>query len=296
MAVYKRSYRPYTGPLTAAASRWLIITRYSLATAFSTRVSVAAFVLALTPSIVAALLIYIANNSVVQAAMQLRGAAALGINNTFFLALLEIEGWIALFFIALIGPAIIGPDLANNALPLFLSRPMSRAQYIAGKFTLLAAVLSCMTWIPLLLLVGLQAQLSTTPWLRTNWYIIPAILLGSWLWIAVLALVAMAVSAWVRWRIIAIGATLAVLLVPAGFGAVITGVLKTPWGFLLNVPYMMTRIWTSLLRIHLPAPMVGGRNTADLPVGAAWIAMMGVAAFSLFLLHRRIQARQVVRG
>ena len=296
MAVYKRHYRPYSGVLTPGRSRWLVIARYSLSSAFSTRVAVSAFVLCFMPSIISALLIYIANNSLVQATLQLRGSNAITIGNQFFLILLELEGWVAFFFTALIGPAIIGPDLANNALPLFLSRPISRAQYIAGKFALLAGVLSCITWVPLLLLVGLQAQLSTTPWLRENWFIIPAIFFGSWLWIAVLTMVAMAVSAWVRWRIIAIGSMIAILLVPGGFGAVITGVLHTPWGFLLNVPYLMTLIWTSLLRIPLPPPVVIGQTIGQIPIGAAWATMLGVAAFSLFLLHRRIVARQVVRG
>jgi hypothetical protein len=77
-------------------------------------------------------------------------------------------------------------------------------------------------------------------------------------------------------------------MVPAGFGGVITGVLRTNWGFLLNVPYLMTLIWTDLLRVPLPLQAV--------PVPAAWAAMLSVAALSLVLLTRRIQARQVVRG
>lgn len=291
MAVYKRNYHPYAGPLTSTHSRWLVIARYSLSSAFSTRIAVSAFVLCFMPSIISALLIYIANNSLIQAALQLRGASAVVIGNQFFLILLEIEGWVAFFFTALIGPAIIGPDLANNALPLFLSRPISRAQYISGKFSLLAGVLSCITWIPMLLLVGLQAQLSTTPWLRENWYIVPAILFGMWIWILVLTMVAMAVSAWVKWRIIAIAATIAILLVPAGFGGVITGVLRTKWGFVLNIPYLMTLIWTHLLRLPLPPLPVG-----NVPIQVAWAAMLATSAFALFLLHRRIVARQVVRG
>jgi ABC-2 type transport system permease protein len=290
MAVYKRSYHPYSGPLTPIARRWLVIARYSLATAFSTRISVIAFVLCLVPSIVSTLLIYFANNSLIQAALKLEGPLKLSIGSNFFLGLMQLEGWLAFFFTALIGPAIVGPDLSNNALPLYLSRPISRVQYIAGKFALLAGVLSAMTWVPMLLLVGLQAQLSATPWLRQNWFIVPAVFFGSWLWIAVLALVAMAVSAWVKWRIIAINATIAILLVPAGFGAVISGVLHTRWGFLLNVPFLMTLIWTDLLRVPFPPA------ANSVPVPAAWLAMASTAALSLFLLHRRIQARQVVRG
>lgn len=289
MAVYKRSYKPYVGPLTGQRQRWLVITRFSLATAFSSRISVVLLVLCFVPPLVGALMIYVANNDLVQAAMKLNaGLASKLISNGFFVTFLEIQAWLALFLTAWIGPATIAPDLSNNALPLFLSRPLSRAEYIAGKVLVLAGVLSAVTWVPLLLLFFLQSQLSKTPWFSANWYVAPGIFLGCWLWIAVLSLVALAVSSWVKWRIVATGATIAILMVPAGFGGVISGVLRTKWGLLLNVPYLMTLIWTDLLRVPLPLQAV--------PVPAAWTMMLATAALSLIVLTRRIQARQVVRG
>jgi ABC-type transport system involved in multi-copper enzyme maturation permease subunit len=292
MAVYKRSYKPYTGPLTALRRRWLVVTRFSLATAFSSRISIVAFVLCLVPPLVGAFLIYLSNNDLVQAALGVRnargGSAANLVGNQFFVLFLEIQAWLALFLTAWVGPATIAPDLSNNALPLFLSRPLSRAEYIAGKVLVLAGTLSCITWVPLLIMFLLQAQLSKTPWFTANWYILPGIFFGCWLWIAVLSLVTLAVSSWVKWRIVATGATIAILMVPAGFGGVISGVLRTKWGLLLNVPYLMTLIWTDLLRVPLPLQAV--------PVPAAWAMMLGTAALSLLVLTRRIQARQVVRG
>jgi ABC-type transport system involved in multi-copper enzyme maturation permease subunit len=289
MAVYKRSYKPYVGPLTPLRQRWMVITRFSLATAFSSRISIVLFVLCLVPPLVGALLIYVANNELVRAAMHLQGAnTGQIVNHQFFIVFLEIHSWLALFLTAWIGPATIAPDLSNNALPLFLSRPLSRAEYIAGKVVVLAAVLSAVTWMPLLILFFLQSQLSKTPWFTANWFVGTGIFLGSWLWIAVLALAALAVSSWVKWRIVASGATIAILMVPAGFGGVINGVMRTRWGFLLNVPYLMTLIWTDLLRVPLPLQAV--------PVPLAWAAMLATAALALFLLTRRIQARQVVRG
>ena len=289
MAVYKRSYKPYSGSLTALSRRWLVVTRFSLTSAFSSRISVVLFVLCFVPPLVGALMIYIANNDLVQTAMRLNaGFASKLITNGFFVTFLEIQAWLALFLTAWIGPATIAPDLSNNALPLFLSRPLSRAEYIGGKMLVLAAVLSAVTWLPLLILFFLQSQLSKGPWFTEHWYMVPGILLGCGLWITVLSLVALAVSSWVRWRIIATGATVAILMVPAGFGGVITAVFRTNWGFLFNVPYLMTLIWTNLLRVPLPLEAV--------PIPAAWTAMLSVATLSLFILTRRIQARQVVRG
>lgn len=288
MAVYKRTYKPYSGPLTGTQRRWEVITRYSLAKAFSTKMSVVAFVVALIPPLIGAILIYVANNDAVRLALNAQKTPGLGINNQFFLWFMEIQAWVAFFLTALMGPATIAPDLSNNALPLFLSRPVTRAEYILGKVVVLAGVLSAVTWVPLTLLFVLQWQLSKAPWFGDNWFVLTGIFLGSWLWIAVLSLAALAVSAWVRWRIVAIAATMAILLVPAGFGGVITGVLRTKWGFLFNIPYLMTLIWTDLLRVPLPLQAV--------PVPVAWAAMIGTAVVALVMLTRRIEARQVVRG
>jgi hypothetical protein len=286
MAVYKRSYRAYEGAITPAGRRWLVITRCSLVSVFASRVSVALLVGCLLPALIVAIGIYLANNDSIRALIQMNGKMAF-IDNRFFLRIMAMQEWLALFLTAWIGPAMISPDLTNNALPLYLSRPISRRQYIAGKALVLVIVLSAVTWIPCLLLFGLQAQLADG-WLASNWFIAPAILLGSAIWIAVLSLVALAVSAYVRWRIVATGAIVAVMLIPAGFGAVIDEVFRGDWGMLLNLPYTTSLIWSNLMRVRMPVNYV--------PVSAVWLSLVVVCCFCLWLVHGRIQAREVVRG
>ena len=55
-------------------------------------------------------------------------------------------------------------DLDNNALPLYLVRPFSRVDYILGKFSVLAILLSGVTWVPALLLYGLQVYYAPEGW------------------------------------------------------------------------------------------------------------------------------------
>ena len=57
----------------------------------------------------------------------------ISINVTFFLNLLGWQSMLALFLAAFIGPGQVSPDLANNALSLYLARPFSRAEYVLGK-------------------------------------------------------------------------------------------------------------------------------------------------------------------
>ncbi len=298
MAVYKRNYRAYAGPLTVPRWRWLAITRFGLAEVFARRHMLAAFVFCLMPPVIAASFIYAANSGTVRALLDLRGAPPFSINNGFFLAVLEIQGWLALFVAAWIGPSLISPDLANNALPLYLSRPVSRARYVAGKLLILALLLSGLTWVPLLLLVGVQTATVPGRWLGPNLLLVPGILAGALLWIAVLSLLALAVSAWVKWRVVAIGLTLAIIFIPAGFGGVISAVLRTKWGLLFNVPYVITRVWVQLLRVQTSHTRFGGNpvDALGVPAWAAWTVLAAVCVASMVLLNRRIQARQVVRG
>lgn len=287
MAVYKRNYRSYSGPVTPMRSRWLVIARHSLAEAFGSRISVVLFVICLVPALLSAVVIYVANSDTARLLLNMRGPAMVLIDNRFFFRLLELQGWLALFLTAWVGPAMVSPDLTNGALPLFLSRPLSRAEYVAGKLLVLAILLSSVTWAPCVLLFGIQAQLARN-WFMPNLYIVGGVLIGACVWIAVLSLLSLAVSAWVRWRIVATGLMVALVFIPAGFGAVVSAVLRTKWGFVLNVPYMVTLLWSRLLR----APILQD----GLPVSAAWISILAVCGLCLLLLNKRIQARQVVRG
>jgi ABC-type transport system involved in multi-copper enzyme maturation permease subunit len=289
MAVYKRNYRAYAGPVNPARWRWLVITRHALDEVFSSRVTTLLFVLCLTPALMQALIIYLVNNEAVATLVGLRGPGP-SIGPRFFFITLQIQGWLALFLTAWIGPAMISPDLTNGALPLYLSRPIARAEYVAGKLLVLLIILSAVTWLPCLLLFALQAGLSKAPWLGPNLFLASGMFAGAWLWIALLALLALALSAWVRWRIVATGLVVAIIFIPSGFGAVISAVLRTKWGFLLNVPVLLSRIWGDLLRVDI------GRPISELPVSAAWLVLLAVSGVSLMLLSKRVKACQVVRG
>ena len=70
---------------------------------------------------------------------------------------------------------------------------------------------------------------------------------GSLIWIAFLSLLGLALSSWVKWRVVATGIIFAAVFVPAGVGGIVTAILRTRWGFLLNLPFMMSILWQRLL-------------------------------------------------
>ena len=46
----------------------------------------------------------------------------------------------------IVSPSLIAADLSNNALSLYLSRPITRRDYVLGKMAVLAILLSPITW------------------------------------------------------------------------------------------------------------------------------------------------------
>ena len=48
-----------------------------------------------------------------------------------------VQGACAVFLAALAGPGLVAPDLANNALPLYFSRPLTRWSYALARLTVI---------------------------------------------------------------------------------------------------------------------------------------------------------------
>lgn len=62
MSIYKRDYRPYTGAVTPIWNRILVLARYGLAEAWSSKFTTVLFVICLIPLVGSLVTIYIANN------------------------------------------------------------------------------------------------------------------------------------------------------------------------------------------------------------------------------------------
>jgi ABC-2 type transport system permease protein len=291
MAVYKSNYGRYKGELTPAWSRFLILPRYAFREVFQSRGFIAFFTLCFALPFAGLLLIYLHHNLAALKFMNLpleQLQQALPINATFFRRGLEMQGSLCFLLALFVGPALIAPDLRNNGLPLYLSRPFTRSEYVLGKMMVLLVLLSLITWIPGLLLFLFQSYLEGAGWLGENLGIAWAIVAGSWVWILVLSLVALAVSAWVKWKPVARVSLLIVFFVFSGFARALNEALDTWWGWLFSLWAAMQNVWASLF---------GGEIDPELavPIWAAWLTLAAGSALCLWLLSRRIRAYEVVR-
>jgi ABC-type transport system involved in multi-copper enzyme maturation permease subunit len=291
MAVYKRSYSAYTGTITSAWTRVAVLARYALAEAWSSKITVGLFIFCLSPCLVSLFGIYLANNPMARALIGSKATVFIAIDAAFFLKILEVQCWLALVLASWVAPRLITFDLADNALPILLSHPISRFGYLFGKFIALFALLSAVTWVPCLLLFVYQGYSSPQPWTAGNLRIAYGLLAGSVIWIAFLSILGLALSSWVKWRVVATGAIFAAVFVPAGVGAIVSAVLRTKWGFLLNLPFMISSLWQRLLG----APDFGNPDRA-LPNVAIAAMLILASIVCLGMLNTRIRAREVVRG
>lgn len=300
MAVYKKTYRPYEGGLTASWSRFLVVPRYAFEDLHRSRFLTIFYIASFIYPLIGALIIWVQHNASALGLFGAQGANRLiSINVVFFLSLLGWQSMLALFLAAFIGPGQVSPDLANNALALYMARPFSRTEYVLGKMSVLVILLSLMTWVPGLLLFGLQGYLEGWQWMHDNARFAWGIFLGAWIWILVLSLLALALSAWVKWKPAAGALMFGVFFVGAAFGAIINGVQRTTWGYMFNISYVVGSIWVQLFeganKTTNGAVFFRAPQGEELPMWCSWMALAGLCGICLYMLARKIRGTEVVR-
>lgn len=290
MAVYERAYKPYEGDLTPAWSRFLILPRYTLQRVFAARLTLAFFVACLLPHLSGLIIIYVVNSLAI-----LKKLGPLGefvrqldfVNPANFLGFMVFIGMFLGFILVLIaGPTLISRDMTHNGLPLYLSRPFSRREYVLGKLSVLVLLLSAITWVPGLILFAVQSILAGGSWMVDNFRIAVGVFVGSWAWILTISLICLAISASVKRRVTATLYMFALFLLLPTIGAVIMA-QGMWWGEMLILTQMVHQVWAWLYGVPLPS--------GNVPVWAAWLTLFLWCGLSLWILRRRVRAYEIIK-
>jgi len=286
MAVHKRSYRAYEGALTPRWSRFLILTRYAAKGVFQSRIITGLFVISFFYPLLMIAGLYLNHNTQVLSMLKLASDQILVINGTFFLVLMTVQAAFAFLMTAFIGPNMIAPDLANNALPLYFCRPLSRTEYVTGRACVIFFVLSFITWIPGLLIFAIEGTLSGPAWAWDHRNFAFGIFIGSVLWLLLLTLIALAISAWVRWKLIAGALLLAVMFASSGFATAVNEILRVKAGFYLDPANLIAAIWARFFDVPIHTEM---------SITGAYAGIAVICGFCVLLLSRKIRAFEVVK-
>ena len=288
MPIHTQDYRHWEGTLNPRPhTRWWIIAKAELKLLAQRKI--VRLIVAIPPLIyilVHATLIYILN--------QVPGAAfSFDIDNEFFQEFLFRNpgtGPPSSFLIALIaifgGSGLIATDLKNNALSLYLSKPISWIDYLIGKFAVIGILLGCLTLVPGLLLFLEQVLLTDTSFLKENYWIPLSIIAYSVLITLSSSLLMLLFSSLTSNPRYAIIGFCAVWFGSPVIYEILTAITRTSKMALVSIWAHYDILGTVLFA-----------SSHNYAVHWAWALLVQIAliAICLFVLHRRIRAVEIVK-
>ena len=285
MAIYRRGYVRYEGELTGHASRLLVLPKFAAQQILAQRIVTMVLVAAMFWPLACAVFVYLANRADLLQGFGAELPGFLTVDSNFFVIFMNAQSSFAIILAALAGPGLVAPDLANGALPLYFSRPLSRTEYVFARMLVLVGLLSAVTWVPGVLLFAMQSGMAGWTWFADNWTLGAGIFFGFLLWVLLVGLVAMASSAYVKWRIVAGALVLGVFFVLAGAAELTNAVLRVEWASAFNPARAMNQIWRSMLGAEaIPGP--------EAPQCLIAVGLM--VALLLVVLERKLRPVQVV--
>jgi ABC-type transport system involved in multi-copper enzyme maturation permease subunit len=243
----------------------------------SQRRFVALLLLAWAPFLVRAVQIYIAAS--------FPQAAFLAASADTFRGFLAQQAVFVFFVTIAAGSGLIADDRRANALPLYLSRPLTRAEYILGKATVLLVLLLGVTWLPAMILLVAQVAFAGPAFIRANAHLVPAITLLSVIEACLSAFAMLALSSLSRSRRF-------VAVMYAGiifFAAAVSRIAETATGGTslawLSPEGALQMLGDAIFRVP---------GTNDASAAAAVGSVAAMLAASMAVLRRRVRAVDVV--
>ena len=108
---------------------------------------------------------------------------------------LEQQSFFVFVVTVYVGAGLIANDRRANALQIYLSKPLTRAEYVFGKLAILITFLALVTWLPAIVLLIVQiAFAGNFTFFRTNVFLFPAITLFAFLEVIVASSTMLALS------------------------------------------------------------------------------------------------------
>ena len=157
MALYDQGYRHWDGPLSGHATRWFTITQNGVRQALRNKWFVAVLLLAQLPMVGLSFVAF----GMLQAGdriAQMEGADAAavkmaeGLGADFFLQIVPMEIFWVVVIGAFVGSGLVARDRESRALEIYFSRPLTRLDYLFGKFGIVFTFSMIATIVPSLLL------------------------------------------------------------------------------------------------------------------------------------------------
>ena len=108
---------------------------------------------------------------------------------------------------------------------------------------------------------------------------------GFLVWLLILSLVAMASSAYVKWKVIAAAVSLAFFFILSGVAEMIDTVLRVTWGHIIDPAWTVNQIWSALLGVQ---PLEGPG------AGASAVALAVMMVLLVVVIARKLRPVEIV--
>src|SRR4051812_2013028 len=278
MPIHDQSYRRYGGGRAAHGQAWLVIARAGMMTMLRKRAFMGLLIAAWGPFLVRAVQIYVTANYP-QVAMFAPTAET-------FRQFLEQQDFFVFIITIYVGAGLIANDRRANALQIYLSKPLMRTEYIAGKAAILFGFLLFVTLVPALLLLLLQVMFAGSfAFLQKNLFLFPAITVSALLQATLATFTMLALSSLSKSsRYVAIMYAGVLFFTAAIYGVMvaITGSTRLSW---LSLGSNLAQVVDVIFRIK-------PRYATPWPVSL--IVLLGLVALSISVLERRVRGVEVV--
>ena len=278
MPIHDQGYRRYLGTRAAVGRAWQVIAMAGIRTVVSQRAFISLMLFAWAPFVVQAGIIYFSAN--------FQQVAFLAPKGETFRTFLETQGIFVFFVTIWVGAGLISNDRRANALQLYLSRPLTAAEYVAGKLAILFVFLMLVTWLPAMSLLLVQAILAGSfTFVRNNAYLLPAITLLSLTQVLLASTTMLALSSLSKnSRFVAVMFAGLMFFTAALFQALrgITGTSAFAW---MSPTAALDQLGDVIFRIE---------PRYDLPAAVALLTVVALIAGSGVVLARRVKGVEIV--
>jgi ABC-2 type transport system permease protein len=278
MPIHDQGYRRYAGGRHATGLAWIVIARAGIKTMLSKRLFLGLLLFSYGPFLVRCVQLYLSTN--------FSQVAFLAPTAQTFREFLE-QQEIFIFFITIyVGAGLIANDRRANALQIYLSKPLTRVEYVAGKATTLAIFLLAATWLPAMLLLFVQIMFAGSfAFVQKNAFLFPAITVYAFLQVilatfAMLALSSLSKSA----RFVGIMYAGVIFFTDAIFG-MLKYVVKAGGASVVSPTQSLAQLGDVIFRVP---------PRHDTPIAFSLAVVVIMVAGSLLILERRIRGVEVV--
>jgi ABC-2 type transport system permease protein len=279
MPIHDQGYRRYGGLKARTGTGWMVITRAGIRSQLAKRAFLGLLLLSFLPFFARAIQIYLAVNFP-------QTGDLLAVKPDLFRQFLDQQQIWVFFITVYVGAGLIANDRRANALQIYLSKPLTRAEYIFGKLAILIAFLLLVTWVPALLLLVVQiAFAGNFTFLLKNLYLFPAITVFAFIQVTMVAAAMLALSSLSKSsRYVAILYAAVIFFSQAIYGVltVVTRSTQLSW---ISFPANLSQLGDVIFRMP---------SKYDTPWPVALLMVVGLIAVSGVILERRVRGIEVV--